>query len=171
MLNGTRVWWIYMRKKVFGRQLSRSSTTRRALYRTLVSALVMSESIKTTKAKAKSVQGFIDKLVTTAKKDDLVSRRRLMAILGNDRKTVDALCERVRETTNGVTSGFTRIIPLPRRRGDLAEVVRLEWTHKLTKKEEKNGKKESTKKDEKKADVKKKNTKAGVSKTKSQTKK
>ena len=49
-----------MRNRVFGSQLSRDTDTRKALFRSLVAAVVKNDKIVTTKAKAKSVQGFID---------------------------------------------------------------------------------------------------------------
>ena len=119
-----------MRKKVFGKQLSMETGTRRALYRSLVRALALNGSIKTTKAKAKAVQGFIDKLITNAKKEDVSARRRLYARLGNDRGTAILLSEISKNALSDLTSGYTRMTQLPRRKGDLAEVVRLEWTKK-----------------------------------------
>lgn len=119
-----------MRKKVFGKQLSMETGTRRALYRALVRALALNGSIKTTKAKAKAVQGFVDKLITKAKKEDVPSRRRLYAKLGNDRETASLLAEISKNTLGDIKSGYTRMTALPRRKGDLAEVVRLEWTKK-----------------------------------------
>jgi len=120
-----------MKKKVYGRQLSRSVTARRALFRALIRAIVMHGSIKTTKAKAKSVQSDIDKLVTLAKAGGINERRRIYARLGNDRKTTDMLMEIVKRSFSSRTSGFTRIVKLPRRKGDGAEIAKLEWTDKV----------------------------------------
>ena len=120
-----------MKKKVYGRQLSRSFTARRALFRALIRAIVMHGSIKTTKAKAKSVQSDIDKLVTLAKAGGINERRRIYARLGNDRKTTDMLMDIVKRSFSSRTSGFTRIVKLPRRKGDGAEIAKLEWTDKV----------------------------------------
>ena len=79
-----------MKKRVYGRKLSRERDTRRALFRTLIRALVKYDKIVTTKAKAKAIQGDIDKLVNLAKKDSIQARRRLFASLGNDKVTARA---------------------------------------------------------------------------------
>lgn len=136
-----------MRKRVFGRQLSRERDSRRALFRSLVKSLVENGSINTTRAKAKAVQPFVDKLVNLGKKDTVDTRRKIYAKLGNDRKTADAIAAKVASGFKKRKSGFTRIINLPQRRGDLAKMVRLEWVKDI---EEKKSKKGEKKKDNKK---------------------
>jgi large subunit ribosomal protein L17 len=93
--------------------------------------LVLHGSIKTTKAKAKAVQRDIDKVVGLAKEGGISQRRRVYARLANDRETTDALFKKIAPVFSKKTSGYTRIINLPRRRGDLAEIVRLEWTEQV----------------------------------------
>jgi large subunit ribosomal protein L17 len=122
-----------MKKRVFGRQLSRERDTRRALFRSLIRALVSNGKIKTTKAKAKAIQGKIDTLVSLGKKKDISARRRVYAILGNDRKTTDFIFGKIASVFSDRKSGFTRIINLPRRLGDQAEMVRLEWSSEIEK--------------------------------------
>lgn len=139
-----------MKKKVFGRKLSRERDTRRALFRALIRALVEYGKITTTKAKAKAIQGRIDKLVNLAKGGSIHSNRRLFAALGNDKVTGKAILKKVVPSFSDRKSGYTRIIKLNRRKGDAAEMVRLEWVKEVlepTKKPEvKTKKKESTKK-------------------------
>jgi large subunit ribosomal protein L17 len=117
-----------MNKKVFGKKLSRDSTTRRALFRSLVRAMAFNGQIVTTKAKAVAVRGQLERLVSLSSKDGVASRRRLYAELGNDRETADKLVDFTKKAFTGKNSGFTRIIRLPARRGDRAEMVRFEWT-------------------------------------------
>ncbi len=57
-----------MRKNVFGRKLKRDKNERKALFKSLMSALVLNERIKTSEAKAKAIRPEIEKLVTKAKK-------------------------------------------------------------------------------------------------------
>jgi len=138
-----------MKKKVFGRQLSRERDTRRALFRALIRALVEHGKITTTKAKAKAIQGRIDKLVNLAKDNSIHSNRRLFAALGNDKITAKAVSEKVVPSLSDRKSGYTRIVNLPRRKGDAAEIVRLEWVKEIlepAKKESKTKKKETVKK-------------------------
>jgi large subunit ribosomal protein L17 len=136
-----------MKKRVYGRKLSRERDTRRALFRALIKALVKYDKIVTTKAKAKAIQGDIDRLVNLAKDDSIQKQRRLFASLGNDKETAKAFKERIAPSFKERKGGYTRIINLPRRRGDAAEIVRMEWVKPTLEKEEKTkDKKEDTKK-------------------------
>ena len=117
-----------MKKKVYGRKLGRGRGARKALFRSLIRSLVEHGAIETTKAKAKAYQSEIDKLVNIAKSNTLSTRRRVLAKLGNDRKTTEAIFEKVVKSFSGrIGGGCTRIINLSHRRGDMAEMVRLEW--------------------------------------------
>lgn len=70
-----------MRHRVYGYKLSRDSEDRRSLRRNLAVALFTHEQITTTLPKAKSVQPFVEKLITLARKGDLSSRRRVISQL------------------------------------------------------------------------------------------
>ncbi len=139
-----------MKKRVYGRKLSRERDTRRALFRALIKALVKYDKIVTTKAKAKAIQGNIDKLVNLAKNGSIQTQRRLFASLGNDKETMKTLTEKVAPLFTERKGGFTRIINLPRRRGDAAEIVRIEWVKPILKKEEAEKKVKKTAKPSKK---------------------
>ncbi|MEK7111859.1 MAG: 50S ribosomal protein L17 [Patescibacteria group bacterium] len=120
-----------MRKKVFGRHLSRGRKSRRALFRSLIRALVASGKIVTTKAKAKAVIPQIDKLITLAKKKTVAARRKVLSELGNDRETADLIFSQVLPAFTKRNSGFTRIVLLPARAGDSAQLVRFEWSDQI----------------------------------------
>jgi len=132
-----------MKKRVFGRKLSRSRTARTALYRLLTQSLFENQKIVTTLAKAKGVQVYIEKIISIAKKDSLVSRRRLLAKLANNKRTTRDILNFCKNTKRN--SGFTRIVLLPPRRGDNAKMARLELVdrieEKIEKKRTKKGKK------------------------------
>jgi large subunit ribosomal protein L17 len=98
--------------------------------------MFLSGKIVTTRAKAKAVQGEIEKFVTLSKKGDLASRRRALARLDNKLDATKALFENVGPSFAKRQSGFTRIIALPRRVGDNAKMVRVEWTETITIKKE-----------------------------------
>lgn len=134
-----------MKKRVFGRHLSRDIGARRALFRSQVRALVLFGAIKTTKAKAKAVQGTVEKLVTIAKEGTVTNRRRIYALLGNDRKTTDTLFKLIGPTFLSRSGGYTRIVKLQPRRGDRAEIARLEWSEKISLSEQSKSKKEKIK--------------------------
>ncbi len=120
-----------MNKRKFGRKLGRGQGARKALFRSITKALVEHGSITTTKAKAKAFQGEIDKLVGLAKEGSVVSRRRVYAKLGNDRKTTDKIFQVVAKAFEDRKGGYTRTVNLPLRRGDNAETVQLEWTEEI----------------------------------------
>lgn len=70
-----------MRHRVAGYKLGRDTEHRKSLWRNLAMALFTHGQITTTIPKAKSVRPFIEKLITTARKNDLASRRRIIAQL------------------------------------------------------------------------------------------
>jgi large subunit ribosomal protein L17 len=75
-----------MRHRIHGKQLNRKSEHRKAMFKNLASGLFEHGQIETTMPKAKAVQSFVEKLITTAKKSrGLAGRRQLEAKL-NDRK-------------------------------------------------------------------------------------
>jgi len=120
-----------MRKKVFGRKLSRETGSRRALFRSLVRELVLHGKIMTTKPKAKAVVGQVDKLITIARGEDkLQARRRVMAWTGNDKEVTKLIFEKILPMVGERKSGLTRIVNFPVRRGDNAQVVRFEFVDK-----------------------------------------
>ena len=155
-----------MKKRIRGRRFGRERDTRRALFRSLVGSLVEHGEIKTSLAKAKAIQPLIDKLIVKSKKNLVSANRDVFARLGNDKKTAKRIFEITKKHFKTRNSGFTRIIKLGRRRGDGAEIVKLEFVEKVVieevkpKKEVKSKKKKAvSKKDEKKEKKTKKNTK------------
>ena len=143
-----------MNKRVFGRKLSRSRPAREALFASLTQALIINGKIVTTRAKAKAVIGSVEKIVTLAKAGTIAARRKVMSKLDNKRGATDILFQKVVKAFPVKQSGFIRIISLPRRVGDNAQMVRMEWTEKVEyegkKKPEEKGKKDEVKKEEKK---------------------
>ena len=87
----------------------------------------------------------MEKMVTLAKVGSLAARRKVMGNLDNAREATDILFQKVVKAFPGKTSGFTRIISLPRRVGDNAQLVRLEWTEKMVESEKVKVKSDKTK--------------------------
>lgn len=143
-----------MKKKVFGRKLGRSRPAREALFASLGRAMILNGKIVTTYAKAKAVQGDLEKFVTLSKKGDLASRRRVLASLDNSRKSVDVLFQKIGPAFAKRTSGYTRITLLPVRKGDNAKMVRIEWTEKIDVSEKPVEKKKKDKKEVKETKIK-----------------
>jgi large subunit ribosomal protein L17 len=144
-----------MNKRVFGKKLSRERSSRELLFVSLVESLVLNGKINTTKAKAKAIIGLVDRLVVLAKKGTLASKRQVLKRLKGNKETSTRLWTEVATTFANRPSGFTRIIPLTQRKGDMAEMVRLEWVETITKPEVKAVKEVKEVKETKKVSVKK----------------
>jgi large subunit ribosomal protein L17 len=116
-----------MRHKVKKKHFDRTKEQRLALYRSLLLALIKEEKIETSLQKAKAVKPLAEKLVTLAKKGDLASRRRALAILPN-RSAIKKLFEDIAVRYEGRNGGYTRIIKLPFKRiGDGCELAIIEF--------------------------------------------
>lgn len=74
-----------MRHMKAGRKLGRTSTHRLATLRNLACSLFEHGQITTTIPRAKTVQPFVEKIITTAKKGGLPARRQVVARLGWNR--------------------------------------------------------------------------------------
>lgn len=108
------------------RKLNRESRIRRSILASLTKTVIMNESVVTTEARAKEVRKFVDKMITYGKDGSLVSRRKALAFLHNDKEVVSKVFDELAkkyETRNG---GYTRIIKLKERVGDDALTVKLE---------------------------------------------
>jgi large subunit ribosomal protein L17 len=116
-----------MRHRKAGRKFSRSSAHRRAMFRNILTSLVMEERITTTDSKAKEVKRLADKLITIAKKGDLHSRRRAISKLGS-KDAVAKLFDNLGPRFKGRAGGYTRILKVGTRLGDAAPMSILEWT-------------------------------------------
>ena len=108
------------------RKFGRKKGQREALYKSLATALVDHGKIKTTSAKAKSLSTFADKLVTTAKKRSMASRRELAKTFHP--KIVKKLVDEIAPRFSDRKGGYTRIIRLGQRKSDGAEMALIEFT-------------------------------------------
>lgn len=118
-----------MRHRVGGSRLGRSTGHRRALRRNLITELFRHERIRTTKAKAASVRGASEKLITLAKRgagDGEVHARRLAASRLNDPEIVKKLFDDIAPRFTERPGGYTRTLKLGPRQSDGAEMVLLE---------------------------------------------
>ncbi len=121
-----------MRHKKSGRKLGRTSDQRGALRRILIRQLFEHERIQTTRAKAQSVRGEAERLITLAKKGNdaetsaMVHARRTAAARLADAETVKKLFDDIAPRYVDRNGGYTRMLKLGARRGDAAEMVILE---------------------------------------------
>jgi large subunit ribosomal protein L17 len=131
-----------MKKNVFGRQFKRDSNERKALFKNLLTSLVLEDHIRTTQEKAKAIKGAADKLVTKAKKGGTEAYRALAPDVNHSAvvKLVTDIAPRF-ATRQG---GYTRSIKVGRRVADNAAMVLMEWVEKpvVTEKTEKSAEKE-----------------------------
>ena len=118
-----------MRHHKKGRKLNRTASHRKALMSNLAIALVLNKRIKTTDAKAKELRGFVDRLVTYAKKDDVHGRRLIRKkIHGNLSKHIsNVLVDEIAPNYSDRNGGYTRIIKLDNRKNDNAPVSLVEF--------------------------------------------
>ena len=138
------------------RKLGRDNKHRRSMLATLTKQVVMNESITTTETRAKEVRKFVDKMITYGKKGDLVSRRKALAFLHNDKEVVNKIFNELAVRNANRNGGYTRILKVNERRGDNVLMVMLQLVEgPVAKKEEKKSAKKEDKKDEAKAEKKK----------------
>lgn len=114
-----------MRHRRSGRKFGRDTSSRKAMFRVMVTDLLRHEVIRTTHAKSKEVAPLAEKMVTHGKRGDLHSRRQAASFITDGEvlsKTFDELADRYRERDGG----YTRIIKLGKRQGDGAEMALIE---------------------------------------------
>ena len=108
------------------RKLGRTNKHRRSMLANLTKCIIMNEKIETTETRAKEVRKFVDKMITYAKDGSLVSRRKALAFLQNDKAAVKKLFDELAPKYANRNGGYTRILKLTERRGDDALMVILE---------------------------------------------
>jgi large subunit ribosomal protein L17 len=114
-----------MRHRKAGRQLRRTSEQKLALMRNLASSLIEHGAIETTEAKAKELRPFVEKLITKAKTGTLHARR-LAGRHIQQRATADKLFQELGPKFAQRQGGYTRILKTGHRKGDGAEMARIE---------------------------------------------
>lgn len=114
-----------MRKNIFGRQFKRDTNERKALFKSLISSLILQERIKTTEEKAKAIRAEVDKIITRAKKGEEIAKHFLQSKLPQNaiKKVIFKIAPRFEKRQGG----YTRIIKLGRRFSDNAKMVLMEW--------------------------------------------
>ncbi len=113
-----------------GRKFHRETDQRRALMKGLADSLVKYESIETTVFKAKDLVPYVEKLITKAKKGDLHNRRQVISglqTIESAHKLVDDIVPKL----TGRVSGHLRIIKTDLRRGDNAQMAKVEFVDDL----------------------------------------
>jgi large subunit ribosomal protein L17 len=107
--------------------MNRFTSWKEATLRSLSRNLLIHQSIHTTLGHAKAVQARVEQLITLAKKNDLSAKRQAFEVLGSHQLGA-YLFKDIGPRFSKRTGGYTRIIPLGKRRGDNAEAVIFELT-------------------------------------------
>jgi large subunit ribosomal protein L17 len=133
-----------MRHRKSGRRLGRNSSHRKAMYRNMVTSLMVHGQIKTTEAKAKELRRIADRVITMGSQvplsaleglsgDELkaASARRLHFIRRarrwvNDKDALERLFGEYAERYNKRPGGYTRVLKVGFRPGDDAPMALIE---------------------------------------------
>src|ERR1700750_117059 len=118
-----------MRHRKKGKQLRRNSEQKLALMRSLAKALIERGAIETTEAKAKELRPFVEKLITKAKTATLHSRRLAVRHV-QQHAAADKLFQEIAPRFAKRAGGYTRILKVGHRKGDGAEMARIELVEK-----------------------------------------
>lgn len=113
------------------RKLGRTSSQRKALLRNLTTDLFKNEELITTEAKAKELRKVAEKMITLGKKGTLAARRRaesyiIKNVMIGEQTVAKKLFDEIAPKYADRNGGYTRIIKLGTRRGDNAELVKIE---------------------------------------------
>jgi len=114
-----------MRHQTHHNRLGVQPAHRRAMIRNMVTSLLKHERIKTTKSRAKEVRRYAEKMITTAKKETLASKRNVLGFV-REREVVNKLFKTLIYRYAERKGGYTRVLKLGYRPGDGAEMVFLE---------------------------------------------
>lgn len=125
-------------------KLGRTSEHRNAMLANLVSSLILHKRVTTTLAKAKAARSVADKMVTLGKKGTIHARRlaagrlhyqgRSLTQSKEERKkwradndVVHILFDQIAPVFKDRKGGYTRVVQLGERRGDVAKMAILEF--------------------------------------------
>ncbi|MBU0552681.1 50S ribosomal protein L17 [Myxococcota bacterium] len=134
-----------MRHRKAGRKLGRSASHRKAMFRNMVTSLIEEGMIQTTTPRAKEVRRFVEKLITSAKRNapslvdgavsdaerEVLVQQRVAAIrqagkFVRSRDALQILFSEYAERYKSRNGGYTRIVKVGRRLGDNADMALIE---------------------------------------------
>jgi large subunit ribosomal protein L17 len=114
-----------MRHKVGTAKLKRDVGARNSLLKNLVTSVITTDYIVTTVPKAKAAKPIVEHMITLAKRDTLHTRRQAAAFLETP-ASVKKLFDTLGPKFSTRAGGYTRIVRLGNRKGDGAELCKLE---------------------------------------------
>ncbi len=114
-----------MRHRHSGRQLSRTASHRKAMFKNMAVSVIRHELIKTSLPKAKELRRHLEPLITLAKEDTVAKRRLAFARL-RDREMVTKLFNELGPRYKERPGGYLRILKCGFRTGDKAPMAIVE---------------------------------------------
>ncbi|OFX30144.1 MAG: 50S ribosomal protein L17 [Bacteroidetes bacterium GWA2_32_17] len=114
-----------MRHRKNFNHLSRTSSHREALLANMAASLIMHKGIITTVAKAKALKSYVEPLISRSKEDSTHNRRLVFSYI-SDKFAVSELFRDIAVKVAQRPGGYTRILRIANRKGDNAELCRLE---------------------------------------------
>ena len=115
-----------MKHNIKNKKLNKTSSHRKAMFMNMSNALIKHEQITTTLAKAKELRKFVERIITLGKKGDLLSRRKTISTL-QDNKMSKKVFEVLADRYKNRAGGYTRIIKLGNRFVDNAPTAVIEF--------------------------------------------
>ncbi len=107
------------------RKLGRTTAHRKAMFNNMLTDFFRHERIETTLPKAKELRPLAEKLITTARTNDLASRRKVLRVI-KDKTVVQKLFNEIAPRFSERPGGYTRILKMYPRRGDGSEKAIIE---------------------------------------------
>lgn len=114
-----------MRHRNSGRNFSRTSSHRKAMFSNMCCSLIEHELIRTTLPKAKDLRRYFEPLVTVSKSDSVATRRHAFNIL-RSKSAVGKLFTQLGPRYSKRPGGYIRIIKCGYRDGDNAPMAIVE---------------------------------------------
>lgn len=105
--------------------LGKKTAHRKAMMSNMACSLIEHKRITTTLAKAKALRVYAEPLITRSKTDSMHNRRIVFSYL-QDKEAIKELFGVIGDKVANRPGGYTRIIKLPRRLGDNADMALIE---------------------------------------------
>jgi len=128
-----------------GARLGGSPAHERLMLANLAMSLFQHGKIQTTETKARRLRPLAEQLITKAKRGDLASRRRVLAVV-KDKDVVYTLFDQIAPRYANRNGGYTRIVKTGPRKGDAAPMAIIELVEELADAQPKANKKTAARK-------------------------
>lgn len=114
-----------MKHKIKNKALGRKKSVRSSMYKNMISSLINEGKIVTTQTKGKELKRHFEPLVTSAKEETtLAKRRQLITKLGN-KEDVNTLID-IAKNNKERTGGYLKLTKMPAAKGNNAPLVKVE---------------------------------------------